>query len=193
MCVVLIDRERLLICDDSDLVPTGSGSSIEKEDIPKSMIRVLNAAKIREEYRRKRKQGEGSLDPDGRPSKRQKTHVEEKPRGKDGKGALIIKVCCDNLEATANPDLHLQPGETLGQFNRYVRLHRPLICTVLTSYIVKASRGGHAHPNQGGEATWGRAGSLATKAIKHRYTTCFKRYRFSEAVARSHSPKETRI
>ena len=71
------------------------------------MIRVLNAARIREEYRRKRKQGEDSLDCDGRPSKRQKTHVEEKPRGKDGKGALIIKVCCGNLEATANPDQDL--------------------------------------------------------------------------------------
>lgn len=83
-----------IFCDGSDLVPTGSGSSIEKEDIPKSMIRVLNAAKIREEYRRKRKQGEVSLDKDGRPSKRQKTNVEEKPRGKYDKGTLTIKVCC---------------------------------------------------------------------------------------------------
>jgi hypothetical protein len=92
------------LCRGSDLVPTGSSSNIEKEQIPKSMIRVLNAAKIREVYHRKRKQGEGPLDGDDRPRKRQKISTKEKPSGKRDKGALIIEVCLGTLKATANPD-----------------------------------------------------------------------------------------
>ena len=70
----------------------GSGSSIEKEAIPKSMMRVLNSAKVREEYRRKRKHGDDTLDGDDQPRKRQKRNVGEKPKGEGDKGKLVIKV-----------------------------------------------------------------------------------------------------
>ena len=93
-----------VFCSDSDLVPTGSSSNIEKEDIPKSMTRVLNAAKIREEYRRKRKRGEDSLEGDDRSGKRQKPNAEEKSRGKGDRGTLVVKVCRVGLKATAKPD-----------------------------------------------------------------------------------------
>ena len=93
-----------VLCGDSDLVPTGTSSKIEKEDIPKSMMRVLNASKVREEYHRKRKRGADALDGEDRPGKRQKTNADEKPRGKEGKGTLVIKVRRVNLKAMANPD-----------------------------------------------------------------------------------------
>jgi Fe-S oxidoreductase len=84
-------------------VPAGSSSNIEKEGIPKSMMRVLNAAEVREAYRRKRKCGGDSLDGHGRPEKRQKTNAEENLRGIEDKGTLVIKVCrVDNLKAPAN-------------------------------------------------------------------------------------------
>lgn len=82
----------------------GSSSNIEKEDIPKSMMRVLNAAKIREEYRRKRKRGEDTLDGDDQPGKRQKRNAGQKLRGTEDKGTLVIKVRGVNLKETASPD-----------------------------------------------------------------------------------------
>lgn len=82
----------------------GSSSNIEKEDVPKSMMRVLNAAKVREEYRQKRKRGEDTLDGDDQPRKHQKTSAGKKPRGKEDKGTLVIKVRGVNLKETASPD-----------------------------------------------------------------------------------------
>jgi hypothetical protein len=68
------------------------------------MMRVLNAAKTREEYHQKRKRKEDSLDGDDRPRKRQKSNSEAKPRGKGDKGTLVIKVGGVNLKKTASPD-----------------------------------------------------------------------------------------
>jgi len=89
-------------CGGSDLA-AGSSSNIEKEDIPKSAMRVLNSAKVREEYRRKRKRGEDTLDKDDQPGKRQKHNAGEKPKGTEDKGTLAIKVRGVNLKETAKP------------------------------------------------------------------------------------------
>ena len=66
-------------------------------------MRVLNSAKVREEYRRKRKRGEDTLDGDDQPGKRQKRNAGEKPRGEGDKGKLVIKVRGVNLKDIANP------------------------------------------------------------------------------------------
>ena len=79
----------------------GSSSNIEKEAIPKSMMRVLNSAQVREEYRRKRKRGEDALDGDDQPWKRQKRNAGEKLKGEGDKGKLVIKVRGVNLKETA--------------------------------------------------------------------------------------------
>ena len=67
-------------------------------------MRVLNSAKVREEYRRKRKRGEDALDEDDQPGKRQKRKAGEKPRGEGDKGKLVIKVRGVNFKETANLD-----------------------------------------------------------------------------------------
>jgi hypothetical protein len=64
------------------------------------MMRVLNAAKVREEYRRKRKREE---DGDDQPGKRQKRNAGETSRGTENKGTLVIKVRGVNVEGDRKP------------------------------------------------------------------------------------------
>jgi hypothetical protein len=87
----------------TDLAPPGAGSStsLSNEGIPKSVSRVLDAARIHAEYRQK---------------KRARLHEE------DGSADAPKK----RRRAAANPDvgdkataIEIQPGESLKHFNRY--------------------------------------------------------------------------
>lgn len=91
-----------------DIAPSGNLST---EGIPKSISRILDAAKIREEFKqRKRTALDDPSGGSGRPKKKRKPAVEathEKddatPNGKGSEKASDIKI---------------QPGETLAHFNR---------------------------------------------------------------------------
>ena len=82
--------------------------SLKDEAIPKSAARVLNAQRIRDDFRRKRKLEDG----EGRDDKRRKQE-------KAGKISLLI-----------------QPAESLQHFNKYVaRLSCRHSCVATLSYM----------------------------------------------------------
>ncbi|KAH9977299.1 hypothetical protein BGW80DRAFT_1288485 [Lactifluus volemus] len=108
----------------ADLAPLGHqgrNRGLADESIPKSVLRVLDAAKIRAEYRQKRKLPEAKAndddDDDGPTSKKRRRTTRRLRRGLKGKGSrgetMAIKI---------------QPGESLRAFNRRVEDHmRPLV------------------------------------------------------------------
>jgi hypothetical protein len=71
------------------LVPSQSHYSLEKEAIPKSIARVLNAASLREEYNKKRKRANGEDDEENGERKRRKT--------KEGADAQEMKIKVRNI------------------------------------------------------------------------------------------------
>ena len=80
-------------------------NALSNEAIPKSAARVLNAAKIQEEWKkRKSSEDDGS---GGKPRKRQKTDEDMGSSGR-AKGKA------------AKHSLKILPGESLAHFNRYV-------------------------------------------------------------------------
>ncbi|KAI0331688.1 hypothetical protein GY45DRAFT_1345206 [Cubamyces sp. BRFM 1775] len=84
-----------------DLVP-GARRAIENEDIPKSAARVLNAAKVQEEFAKKRKgQADDGAGPSRKKRKQESTDVE-------GSGAA------------SKSQLRIMPGESMAHFNRRV-------------------------------------------------------------------------
>ncbi|KAF7967842.1 hypothetical protein HWV62_32918 [Athelia sp. TMB] len=91
--------------------------AIASESIPKSISRILNAASVREEFREKKRKmasGEDTGEHDGKAKKRQRTDPQTKTATKDVKGK--------------NKTLGIQPGESLGHFNRRVEHDmRPLV------------------------------------------------------------------
>ncbi|KAH9029535.1 hypothetical protein EDB84DRAFT_1496102 [Lactarius hengduanensis] len=105
----------------ADLAPPGAGSSttLSTEGIPKSISRVLDAAKIRTEYRQK---------------KRARQLEEGTHDGDDGdsaptlaKGKKRRRVAADS-GAGKSSTIEIQPGESLKHFNRRVEDHmRPLV------------------------------------------------------------------
>ncbi|KAH9010297.1 hypothetical protein EDB85DRAFT_2136367 [Lactarius pseudohatsudake] len=105
----------------ADLAPPGAGSSttLSTEGIPKSISRVLDAAKIRTEYRQK---------------KRARQLEEGTHDGDDGdsaptlaKGKKRRRVAADS-DAGKSSTIEIQPGESLKHFNRRVEDHmRPLV------------------------------------------------------------------
>ncbi|KAH9001618.1 hypothetical protein EDB92DRAFT_1827830 [Lactarius akahatsu] len=101
----------------ADLAPPGAGSSttLSTEGIPKSISRVLDAARIRTEYRQKkraRQLGEGSHDDDDAPTL--------------AKGKKRRRVAADS--DAGKSAIEIQPGESLKHFNRRVEDHmRPLV------------------------------------------------------------------
>lgn len=82
----------------SDLAP--ATAVLSKEPIPKSVARVLNAAKVQEEWREKKRKSEE--DPSGQPKDRKKRRKTSEDAGED--------------------TMKIHPGESLGHFNRYVVL-----------------------------------------------------------------------
>lgn len=79
--------------------------SLSKEEVPKSVSRVLNAAKIQQDWRAKQnRSSEDTGFEDGPARKKQK----KSSKVKDGKNTS---------------DLQIKPGESLAHFNRYVSSH----------------------------------------------------------------------
>jgi len=94
----------------SDLAP--GKELLKNEAIPKSAARVLNAQKIRDDYRKKRKPEDSGRDEPS--SKRRKQEIAAHAR-KAGKVSLVI-----------------QPGESLQHFNRRVEDDlRPLVTSAM--------------------------------------------------------------
>ncbi|KZT70012.1 hypothetical protein DAEQUDRAFT_709386 [Daedalea quercina L-15889] len=84
-------------------LPPGARHAIDNEEIPKGAARILNAAKIQEEHRqRKRKLQEGG--DAGEPSRKKR-----KSEGRDGEKGL-----------GGSAKLRIQPGESMTHFNRRV-------------------------------------------------------------------------
>ena len=92
-------------CSPTNPISRGTNSapektSISKEEIPNSVSRVLNAAKIQQEERAKQKRSSEDTGLDGATRKKQK------------------KAHKDDDSNTS--DLRIKPGESLAHFNRYV-------------------------------------------------------------------------
>lgn len=90
-----------------DQAPGGARSKNElsNEDIPKGAMRALNAAKVQEEYRKRKMQGDGP-GLEGAAKKRRKTTGEDFGKGEKG-----------GKERKGNA-MKIQPGESLAHFNR---------------------------------------------------------------------------
>lgn len=100
-----------------DQAPGGARSKNElsNEDIPKGAMRALNAAKVQEEYRKRKMQGDGPGS-EGSAKKRRKTTGEDFGKGEKG-----------GKERKGNA-MKIQPGESLAHFNRRVEENmRPLL------------------------------------------------------------------
>jgi hypothetical protein len=98
----------------TDLAPSGGiyGTSISTERIPKSAARVLDAARIRAEYRQKRARlqtDEADVKPP--PPKKHRTNAGRAEAGKSGK---TLAKGNDKPVGT----IEIQPGESLKHFNR---------------------------------------------------------------------------
>lgn len=92
-----------------DIAPSGNLST---EGIPKSVSRILDAAKIRGDFKqRKRTALDDPLDGSGRPKKKRKQAVGDASSEKDG-AATNVK----GKEKAA--EIKIKPGETLAHFNR---------------------------------------------------------------------------
>lgn len=89
----------LTLCRGADLVP-GVRKSIENEEIPKGAARVLNAAKIQQEFAEKKRKQRDEADGAGPSRKKQKGGA-----GGQNEGANALRI---------------KPGESIGHFNRCV-------------------------------------------------------------------------
>jgi len=105
----------------TDLAPSGGihGTSISTERIPKSAARVLDAARIRAEYRQKRARlqtdeadaNDGVSASKPPPPKKRRTNAGRAEAGKSGKA---LAKGSDKPVGT----IEIQPGESLKHFNR---------------------------------------------------------------------------
>lgn len=83
-------------------LPPGTRHAVEREEIPKGAARILNAAKVQEEYReKKRKHPEGGSVAEPSAKRRKSEGRNRGEAGSEGKGKLRI-----------------QPGESMAHFNR---------------------------------------------------------------------------
>ncbi|EIW58109.1 uncharacterized protein TRAVEDRAFT_64729 [Trametes versicolor FP-101664 SS1] len=92
-------REKTRAESGADLVP-GVRKSIENEEIPKGAARVLNAAKIQQEFAEKKRKQRDEADGAGPSRKKQKGGA-----GGQNEGANALRI---------------KPGESIGHFNRRV-------------------------------------------------------------------------
>jgi hypothetical protein len=107
----------------ADLAPLGyqgRNRSLANETIPKSALRVLDAAKIRAEYRQKRKLLEADANDDDGPTSKKRRTTRQAATGGDtsmnGKGSKG-KGKGSRGETTT---IKIHPGESLRAFNRCV-------------------------------------------------------------------------
>jgi hypothetical protein len=115
--VMLVARQNtqlnLSIDRGNDLAP--GKQSLQNEAVPKSMARALNAMKVREEWKkRKREEGLGTEDEKG--SKKRKKMREE------GGTSSQATVSVARKKTSREKGQSIQPGETLQQFNKYAVL-----------------------------------------------------------------------
>ncbi|VDC07328.1 unnamed protein product [Peniophora sp. CBMAI 1063] len=102
-------REEVRKQKGSNLAPSKS-DGISNESIPKSAMRVLQAAQIRADHAKRRR--ENADEDDGRSAKRRKQE------GTTGKGKEKAKVGGGSTEKKG--EMKIQPGESLAHFNRRV-------------------------------------------------------------------------
>lgn len=91
-----------------DIAPSGNLST---ESIPKSISRILDAAKIREEFKQRKRTALGDpSDGSGRPKKKRK----------QGEGNASDKInAATNVKGKEKANgIKIQPGESLAHFNR---------------------------------------------------------------------------
>ncbi|KAF8838484.1 hypothetical protein BDN67DRAFT_907291 [Paxillus ammoniavirescens] len=113
-------RERGKALQDTDLAPK---IAIEREPIPKSVSRVLDAGKIRRAYREKKRKLGGDND-EGNPQLKKRRH-NEADRNVDGE----------------TKGLKIKPGETVAHFNKRVETTMmPLIKTALQQSSAQARK-----------------------------------------------------
>lgn len=105
----------------ANLAPSKS-DGISHESIPKSAMRVLQAAQIRAEHAKRKR--ENPDEDDGRSGKRRKQD------GAAGKAKAKAK---DNAEGNGKGEMKILPGESLAHFNRCVPLGHVLFIVILTS------------------------------------------------------------
>lgn len=84
-------------------------TSLSKEEVPKSVARVLNAAKVQQEWRAKQKRNSEDTSPEAGPSRKKQ---KKNPKNEESSG-----------------DLRIKPGESLAHFNRCVPLRFIKLCT----------------------------------------------------------------
>ena len=94
----------------TDQAPSHASQNLREETIPKSIVRILNASKIRSEWKqslgkRKRRDEECVAEADSRRKYRKKFKTE----GSDAVAAT---------EDTGSPSMRIQPGESLAHFNK---------------------------------------------------------------------------
>ncbi|KIK98534.1 hypothetical protein PAXRUDRAFT_670604 [Paxillus rubicundulus Ve08.2h10] len=115
-------RERGKALQDIDLAPK---IAIEREPIPKSVSRVLDAGRIRREYREKKRKLGGDNDEDNPRLKKRRHNHNETDRNVDGE----------------TKGLKIKPGETVAHFNKRVEATMmPLIKTALQQSSAKARK-----------------------------------------------------
>jgi hypothetical protein len=104
----------------TDYAPSSNQTSkraISSEGIPKSVARVLNAAHVRQEWREKKRKLESGEDAGECDGKGKKRRVD---RSGDAKEKGAGKAMAQHDSKTKNKSLGIQPGESLGHFNRRV-------------------------------------------------------------------------
>lgn len=93
-----------------DQVPSQASRNLSEEAIPKSIARVLNASKIRSEWKQslgKRKQPDDERGAEV--YSQRKSRKKSKTKGSDADAAS---------EDTKPPPMRIQPGESLAHFNK---------------------------------------------------------------------------
>ena len=106
-----------LRCRGSDQAPPSnhpSKQAISSESIPKSVARVLNAAHIRQEWREKKRKHESGEDTGEHVGRAKKRRIESAV----AKGNGVGKANGYPDTKAKNKMLGIQPGESLGHFNR---------------------------------------------------------------------------
>jgi len=125
----------------SDQAPPLNHSSkqaISAEGIPKSVARVLNAAHVRQEWREKKRKLESGEDTEGREAKSKKRRIDE---GAVTKEKGITKMIRHPNTKGKNETIGIQPGESLGHFNRRVEDDmRPLVKSAMQSSSAQARK-----------------------------------------------------
>jgi len=119
-----------------------SKQSIASEGVPKSVARVLNAARVQKEWRENKRKYESGKEIGQHEGKGKKRRIDGSGSGlAQGNGQSVAKT--HGQPDTKNKTLSLQPGESLGHFNRRVEGDmQPLIKSAMQSSLAQARKVG---------------------------------------------------